>query len=64
MQGSISIRFFLYETSFCFICSHLASGGKEEDKRERNVNAADILSQTSFPGGPLHDMPQKIIDHE
>ncbi|WJX71981.1 phosphoinositide 5-phosphatase [Trifolium repens] len=63
-KGSISIRFFLYETSFCFICSHLASGGKEEDKRERNVNAADILSQTSFPGGPLHDMPQKIIDHD
>jgi len=64
MQGSISIRFFLHETSFCFICSHLASGGKVEDRRQRNVNAADILSQTSFPAGPLHDLPQKIIDHE
>lgn len=63
-KGSISIRFFLHETSFCFICSHLASGGKEEDKRQRNVNAADILSQTNFPVGPLHDLPQKIIDHD
>ncbi|WJX67088.1 phosphoinositide 5-phosphatase [Trifolium repens] len=63
-KGSISIRFFLHETSFCFICSHLASGGKEKDRRQRNVNAADILSQTSFPAGPLHDMPQKIIDHD
>lgn len=64
MQGSISIRFFLHELSFCFICSHLASGGKEENKRQRNWNAANILSQTKFPAGPLHDMPQKIIDHE
>ncbi|XP_045815873.1 type IV inositol polyphosphate 5-phosphatase 9-like [Trifolium pratense] len=63
-KGSISIRFFLQETRFCFICSHLASGWKEEDKRQRNINAADILSQTSFPAGPLHDMPQKIIDHD
>ncbi|KAL5079413.1 hypothetical protein RYX36_007834 [Vicia faba] len=63
-KGSISIRFVLHETSFCFICSHLASGGKEEDKRQRNVNANDILSQTSFPAGPMHDMPQNIIDHD
>jgi len=64
MQGSISIRFYLHETSFCFICSHLASGGKEEDKKQRNANATDILYQTSFPTGPLHDLPQKILDHE
>ncbi|KAL5161400.1 Type IV inositol polyphosphate 5-phosphatase 9 [Glycine soja] len=63
-KGSISIRFYLHETSFCFICSHLASGGKEVDRRHRNVNAAHILSRTIFPSGPLHDMPQKIIDHD
>ncbi|XP_061361796.1 type IV inositol polyphosphate 5-phosphatase 9-like [Gastrolobium bilobum] len=63
-KGSISIRFCLHETSFCFICSHLASGGKEVDRRQRNVNATNILSRTSFPSGPVLDMPQKIIDHD
>ncbi|XP_020240427.1 type IV inositol polyphosphate 5-phosphatase 9-like isoform X2 [Cajanus cajan] len=63
-KGSISIRFYLHETSFCFICSHLASGGKEVDRRQRNINATDILSRTIFPSGPLNDMPQKIIDHD
>ncbi|XP_057446825.1 type IV inositol polyphosphate 5-phosphatase 9-like [Lotus japonicus] len=63
-KGSISIRFCLHETSFCFICSHLASGGKEEDRRQRNVNATDILSRTRFSTDTLHDMPRKIIDHD
>ncbi|KAL1356959.1 hypothetical protein AAHE18_05G222400 [Arachis hypogaea] len=63
-KGSISIRFCLHETSFCFICSHLASGGKEEDRKQRNIDAAEILYRTSFPADPLHDMPEKIIDHD
>ncbi|ESW24630.1 hypothetical protein PHAVU_004G146600 [Phaseolus vulgaris] len=63
-KGSVSIRFYLHETSFCFVCSHLASGGKEADRRQRNVNATDILSRTIFTSGPLHDRPQKIIDHD
>ncbi|KAG2385085.1 Type IV inositol polyphosphate 5-phosphatase [Vigna angularis] len=63
-KGSVSIRFYLHETSFCFVCSHLASGGKESDRRQRNFNATDILSRTIFPSGPLQDRPQKIIDHD
>ncbi|KAK4280631.1 hypothetical protein QN277_012233 [Acacia crassicarpa] len=63
-KGSISIRFCLHETSFCFVCSHLASGGTEVDRRQRNANATDILSQTSFPAGLQQNLPQKIIDHD
>ncbi|XP_028805504.1 type IV inositol polyphosphate 5-phosphatase 9-like [Neltuma alba] len=63
-KGSISIRFCLHETSFCFVCSHLASGGAEEDRRQRNANAAHILSQTSFPAGLQQNLPQKILDHD
>ncbi|KAL3830719.1 hypothetical protein ACJIZ3_019521 [Penstemon smallii] len=63
-KGSVSVRFQLQETSFCFVCSHLASGGKEGDERYRNSNAAEILSRTIFPRGPLLDLPRKILDHD
>jgi phosphatidylinositol-bisphosphatase len=64
MQGSVSVRFCLHETSFCFVCSHLASGGKEGDEKNRNANAIEILSSTRFSRGPLRNLPRKILDHE
>ncbi|KAJ4851490.1 hypothetical protein Tsubulata_026240 [Turnera subulata] len=63
-KGSVSVRFYLHETSFCFVCSHLASGGKEGDEKYRNANAIEILSRTSFPRGPSRNLPRKILDHD
>ncbi|KAA8529880.1 hypothetical protein F0562_034516 [Nyssa sinensis] len=63
-KGSVSVRFQLHETSFCFVCSHLASGGRQGDEKYRNSNAADILSRTSFPRGPSLDLQRKILDHD
>ncbi|KAG6386006.1 hypothetical protein SASPL_154890 [Salvia splendens] len=63
-KGSVSIRFCLHETSFCFVCSHLASGGKEGDERHRNADAAHILARTLFLPEPLQHLPRKILDHE
>ncbi|KAK9278283.1 hypothetical protein L1049_027848 [Liquidambar formosana] len=63
-KGSVSVRFYLHETSFCFVCCHLASGGKEGNERRRNADAAEILTRTSFPRGPSRDLPHKILDHE
>ncbi|KAJ7970226.1 putative Type I inositol polyphosphate 5-phosphatase [Quillaja saponaria] len=63
-KGSVSVRFCLHGTSLCFVCSHLASGGREGDQMRRNSNAADILHHTSFPAGPLQDLPQKILHHK
>ncbi|XP_019464395.1 PREDICTED: type IV inositol polyphosphate 5-phosphatase 9-like isoform X2 [Lupinus angustifolius] len=63
-KGSVSVRFLLHETSFCFVCSHLASGGREGDQKNRNSNVAEIFSRTSFPRGPLFDLPRKILDHD
>ncbi|THG17015.1 hypothetical protein TEA_027232 [Camellia sinensis var. sinensis] len=63
-KGSVSVRFRLHETSFCFVCTHLASGGRDGDEKYRNSNMAEILSRTSFPGGPALDLPRSIVDHE
>ncbi|GAV58125.1 Exo_endo_phos domain-containing protein [Cephalotus follicularis] len=63
-KGSVSVRFRLHETSFCFVCSHLASGGREGDEKHRNTDVVDILSRTSFPRGSSLHLPQKILDHD
>ncbi|RCV31133.1 hypothetical protein SETIT_6G152300v2 [Setaria italica] len=68
-KGAVSVRFLLHDTSFCFVCCHLASGGEVGDALRRNADAADILSRTSFlnsSGGvpaPV-DLPKKILDHD
>ncbi|KAJ6898989.1 hypothetical protein NC652_025479 [Populus alba x Populus x berolinensis] len=63
-KGSVSVRFHLHETSFCFVCSHLASGGREGDEKHRKSDVAEIFSRTSFPRGPSFDLPRKILDHD
>lgn len=63
-KGSVSVRFKLHKTSFCFVCTHLASGNRQGDRKLRNSNAADILSRTCFPEGPSMNSPRKILDHD
>lgn len=64
MQGAVSVRFQLHQTSLCFVCSHLASGGREGDEKIRNANVAEIFSRTAFPKGSSLELPRKILDHE
>ncbi|KAL0927122.1 hypothetical protein M5K25_001281 [Dendrobium thyrsiflorum] len=63
-KGSVSVRFFLHGTSICFVCCHLASGGKEGDEVYRNSDAIDIISRTNFPHISSTNLPQKIFDHD
>ncbi|CAI9767004.1 unnamed protein product [Fraxinus pennsylvanica] len=66
-KGCISISMTLHRTSFCFVCSHLASGEKEGDELRRNADVAEILKGTQFSKickNPNREMPERIIDHD
>ena len=63
-QGCISVRMLFHQTSFCFVCSHLASGQKEGDEQRRNIDVMEILKNTQFPKICKSRLPEKILDHE
>ncbi|KAL6993128.1 hypothetical protein U1Q18_011246, partial [Sarracenia purpurea var. burkii] len=66
-KGCISISMSFHQTSFCFVCSHLASGEKEGDELRRNADVAEILKSIQFPKickNPSRKIPERIIDHE
>ncbi|GFQ00935.1 type i inositol 1 4 5-trisphosphate 5-phosphatase cvp2 [Phtheirospermum japonicum] len=66
-KGSISISMALNQTTFCFVCTHLASGEKEGDAIRRNLDVTEIFKRTRFshscisPGKPVP--PDNILDH-
>ncbi|XP_027916629.1 type I inositol polyphosphate 5-phosphatase 5 [Vigna unguiculata] len=66
-KGCISMSMSLHQTSFCFVCSHLASGEKDGDELKRNSDVAEILKSTQFPRickNPCRRAPDKIVDHD
>lgn len=67
LQGCISVSMSFHQTSFCFICSHLASGEKEGDELRRNSDVIEILKNTQFPKRcriPISRIPTKILEHK
>ncbi|XP_058079165.1 type I inositol polyphosphate 5-phosphatase 10-like isoform X2 [Magnolia sinica] len=66
-KGCISVSMSLYQTSFCFVCSHLASGEKEGDELRRNSDVVEILKNTQFQKickTPGRRIPEKILEHD
>ncbi|XP_024531355.1 type I inositol polyphosphate 5-phosphatase 4 [Selaginella moellendorffii] len=65
-KGSISVSLSIHRTSFCFICSHLTSGDREEDDKRRNTDVREILRRTSFPRSlrVSQTLPETILEHE
>ncbi|URE05177.1 inositol-1,4,5-trisphosphate 5-phosphatase', partial [Musa troglodytarum] len=58
-KGSISISMTLERTTFCFICTHLASGEKDGDEVRRNSDVAEIVKRTRF-----QQSPETILEHD
>ncbi|CAO2833085.1 unnamed protein product [Amaranthus hypochondriacus] len=66
-KGCIAVSMLLYRTSFCFVCSHLASGEKEGDELRRNLDVIEILKSTHFPRRckvPNSRIPERILEHD
>ncbi|XP_057974515.1 type IV inositol polyphosphate 5-phosphatase 3 isoform X3 [Malania oleifera] len=63
-KGSISVRMSIYQTFFCFVCSHLTSGEKDGDENKRNADVHEIHRRTHFRSVSNIGLPKRIHDHE
>ncbi|KAF7038296.1 hypothetical protein CFC21_048496 [Triticum aestivum] len=66
-KGCISVSMTVHQTSFCFICSHLASGQKEGDEFRRNSDVLEIQRLTLFSRlcrRTGRRIPEKILEHD
>ncbi|KAE8714283.1 Type I inositol 1,4,5-trisphosphate 5-phosphatase 1 [Hibiscus syriacus] len=63
-KGSVSVSMSIYQTLFCFICTHLTSGEKNGDEHKRNSDVHEILRRTHFHSRSAIGLPKSIHDHE
>ncbi|GMH17045.1 hypothetical protein Nepgr_018886 [Nepenthes gracilis] len=63
-KGSVSVSMSIYETHFCFVCTHLTSGEKEGDGLKRNADVHEIHRRTQFHPLSRLGLPKSIKDHE
>ncbi|XP_034909457.1 type I inositol polyphosphate 5-phosphatase 10 isoform X2 [Populus alba] len=66
-KGCISVSMSFHQTSFCFVCSHLASGEREGDELRRNLDVIEIIKNTQFSRickSPCSRIPEKIMEHD
>ncbi|CAL9763216.1 unnamed protein product [Musa acuminata subsp. burmannicoides] len=59
-KGSVSISMTVQRTTFCFVCTHLASGERDGDEVRRNSDVAEITKRTRFTGCS----PETILEHD
>ncbi|KAL7596774.1 hypothetical protein Lser_V15G30898 [Lactuca serriola] len=63
-KGSISVSMSIYETNFCFVCTHLTSGEREVDAVKRNADVDEIHKRTNFNSMSKVALPRSIKEHE
>ncbi|KAL0700369.1 hypothetical protein Bca4012_056491 [Brassica carinata] len=65
-KGSVSVSMSIYQTPFCFLCSHLSSGEKDTDHQKRNDDVREINRRTLFHphSSDANVLPRSIRDHE
>ncbi|XP_022849887.1 type IV inositol polyphosphate 5-phosphatase 3-like [Olea europaea var. sylvestris] len=64
VQGSISVSMSIYQTLFCFICTHLTSGEKDANVAKRIIDVQEIHRRTHFNSLSSFGLPKSIHDHE
>ncbi|XP_075091579.1 type IV inositol polyphosphate 5-phosphatase 3-like [Nicotiana tabacum] len=64
-KGSVSVSMSIYQTFFCFACTHLTSGEKEADAVKRNSDSVyEIHRRTHFNAFSRIGLPKSIHDHD
>ncbi|KAF5764483.1 putative inositol-polyphosphate 5-phosphatase [Helianthus annuus] len=63
-KGSISVSMSIYQTNFCFICTHLTSGERDIDIVKRNADVDEIYKRTRFNSLSNAAVPRSIKDHK
>lgn len=63
-KGSVSVSMSLFQSSICFVCSHLTSGQKDGAEQRRNSDVNEILRRTHFSSMFHSDQPQTIPCHD
>lgn len=63
-KGSVSVSMSLFQSSICFVCSHLTSGQKDGAEQRRNSDVYEILRRTRFSSVFNSDQPQTIPCHD
>lgn len=63
-KGSVSVSMSLFQSSICFVCSHLTSGQKDGAEQRRNSDVNEILRRTRFSSMFDSDQPQTIPCHD
>lgn len=63
-KGAVSVSMSVYQTMFCFVCSHLAAGEKPGDVHKRNADVQEIRRRTRFAAPGDLQLPRDIHDHE
>uniref|UniRef100_A0ACD5VFN8 Uncharacterized protein n=1 Tax=Avena sativa TaxID=4498 RepID=A0ACD5VFN8_AVESA len=63
-KGAVSASMSVYQTMFCFVCSHLSAGERPADLLKRNADVQEIHRRTRFAGPGGLELPRDIYDHE
>lgn len=63
-KGAVSASMSVYQTMFCFVCSHLSAGERPGDLLKRNADVQEIHRRTRFAGPGGLELPRDIYDHE
>ncbi|PAN32612.1 hypothetical protein PAHAL_5G499800 [Panicum hallii] len=63
-KGAVSVSMSIYQTMFCFVCSHLTAGEKPGDVHKRNADVHEIHRRTRFPAPGDQKLLRDIHDHD